>query len=117
MRNEIDYTPRARIPADVDTADKIVYGLTARQLAIVSVASAAPSVVASEGPRGGVSRALDDLSRRPSKALELSTLFPGDALSQAVAGGADERYAVNASGALGFRNTTITPRAPLALTA
>jgi len=29
---------RARIPADVDTPDKIVYGLTARQLAILAVA-------------------------------------------------------------------------------
>jgi hypothetical protein len=28
---------RARIPADVDTPDKIVYGLTARQLAILAV--------------------------------------------------------------------------------
>jgi hypothetical protein len=38
--NEPDATPRARIPADVETPDKIVYGLTARQLAIVSVAAA-----------------------------------------------------------------------------
>jgi hypothetical protein len=36
--NEPDTTPRARIPADVDTPDKIVYGLTARQLAILAVA-------------------------------------------------------------------------------
>ncbi len=33
-----DLPPRARIPADVDTPDKIVYGLTARQLAILAVA-------------------------------------------------------------------------------
>jgi hypothetical protein len=32
---------KARIPADVDTPDKIVYGLTARQLAILAVAGAA----------------------------------------------------------------------------
>ena len=31
--------PHARIPADVDTPDKIVYGLTARQLAILAVAA------------------------------------------------------------------------------
>ena len=37
--NEPDSTPRARIPADVDTPDKIVYGLTARQLAILAVAA------------------------------------------------------------------------------
>ena len=36
--NEPDTSPRARIPADVDTPDKIVYGLTARQLAILAVA-------------------------------------------------------------------------------
>jgi hypothetical protein len=36
--NTPDTTPRARIPADVDTPDKIVYGLTARQLAILAVA-------------------------------------------------------------------------------
>ena len=41
MRNhEPDTTPRARIHADVDTPDKIVYGLTARQLAILAVAAA-----------------------------------------------------------------------------
>jgi hypothetical protein len=38
MRPSDDVVPRARIPADVDTPDKIVYGLTARQLAIVAVA-------------------------------------------------------------------------------
>src|SRR5215471_14476294 len=36
--NEPDTSPHARIPADVDTPDKIVYGLTARQLAILAVA-------------------------------------------------------------------------------
>ncbi len=41
MRHEPDTTPRARIPADVDQPDKIVYGLTARQLAILSVAAVA----------------------------------------------------------------------------
>ncbi|GAA3388060.1 PrgI family protein [Cryptosporangium minutisporangium] len=39
MRNDPDEAPRARIPADVDTPDKIVYGLTARQLAILAVAA------------------------------------------------------------------------------
>ncbi|MGV9764974.1 PrgI family protein [Micromonospora tulbaghiae] len=38
MRHEPDSRPTARIPADVDTPDKIVYGLTARQLAILAVA-------------------------------------------------------------------------------
>jgi hypothetical protein len=37
---EDDAGPRARIPADVDQPDKIVYGLTARQLAILAVAAA-----------------------------------------------------------------------------
>lgn len=42
MRNtEPDTSPRARIPADVDTPDKIVYGLTARQLAVLAVAGVA----------------------------------------------------------------------------
>lgn len=41
MRHDPDTTPRARIPADVDQPDKIVYGLTARQLAILSVAAVA----------------------------------------------------------------------------
>jgi hypothetical protein len=40
MRNDPDATPKARIPADVDQPDKIVYGLTARQLAILAVAAA-----------------------------------------------------------------------------
>jgi hypothetical protein len=38
MRPDIDSVPHARIPADVDTPDKIAYGLTARQLAILAVA-------------------------------------------------------------------------------
>ena len=37
MRESDDAAPRARIHADVDTPDKIVYGLTARQLAILVV--------------------------------------------------------------------------------
>jgi len=40
MRADTDAAPRARIPADVDQPDKIVYGLTARQLAILAVAAA-----------------------------------------------------------------------------
>jgi hypothetical protein len=40
MRNDTETSPRARIPADVDQPDKIVYGLTARQLAILAVAAA-----------------------------------------------------------------------------
>ena len=39
MHHETDTTPRSKIPADVDTPDKIVYGLTARQLAILTVAA------------------------------------------------------------------------------
>jgi hypothetical protein len=39
VRHEPDTRPTARIPADVDTPDKIVYGLTARQLAILTVAA------------------------------------------------------------------------------
>ena len=38
---DADSAPHARIPADVDQPDKIVYGLTARQLAILSAAAAA----------------------------------------------------------------------------
>ncbi|GAA3387938.1 PrgI family protein [Cryptosporangium minutisporangium] len=41
MRTDPDEAPRARVPADVDTPDKIVYGLTARQLAILAVAAVA----------------------------------------------------------------------------
>jgi hypothetical protein len=40
MRNDTEASPRARITADVDQPDKIVYGLTARQLAILAVAAA-----------------------------------------------------------------------------
>lgn len=36
MREQPDSVPRARIPADVDTPDKILYGLTARQAAILA---------------------------------------------------------------------------------
>lgn len=39
MRPEPDSAPRARIPSDIDTPDKIVYGLTARQLAILATAA------------------------------------------------------------------------------
>ncbi|MEH1166445.1 PrgI family protein [Micromonospora sp. CPCC 205539] len=39
MRPSDDAAPRARISADVDTPDKIVYGLTARQVAILAVAA------------------------------------------------------------------------------
>ena len=38
MRQVPDSEPTARIPADVDTPDKIIYGLTARQVAILAVA-------------------------------------------------------------------------------
>src|SRR6266496_2398464 len=38
-RTDVPYS--VRIPADVDTPDKIVYGLTARQLAILAVAGVA----------------------------------------------------------------------------
>lgn len=41
MRHDPDTAPTARIAADVDTPDKIVYGLTARQLAILAAAAAA----------------------------------------------------------------------------
>ncbi len=40
MRPEVDLTPRAAIPADVEAPDKLVYGLTARQMAILAVAAA-----------------------------------------------------------------------------
>lgn len=56
MRPSDDVTPTARIPADVDTPDKIVYGLTARQLAILAVA----------GVIGyGIFRAVGDLLPQP----------------------------------------------------
>jgi hypothetical protein len=38
MRHDLDTRLSASIPADVDTPDKIVYGLTARQLAVLAVA-------------------------------------------------------------------------------
>ncbi|GAB3861906.1 hypothetical protein GCM10027610_105280 [Dactylosporangium cerinum] len=38
-KNSEDEWYRARIPADVDTPDKVVYGLTFRQLAILAVAA------------------------------------------------------------------------------
>ncbi len=41
MRPEVDLAPRAAIPADVEAPDKLVYGLTARQVAILAVAAAA----------------------------------------------------------------------------
>lgn len=41
MRTDDDLPPSARIPADIDTPDKIAYGLTARQLAILAVAGVA----------------------------------------------------------------------------
>src|SRR5262245_24940507 len=41
VREDPDAGPRARIPADVDQPDKIVYGLTARQLAILAAAAGA----------------------------------------------------------------------------
>ena len=37
MKREVDALPNARIPADIDTPDKILYGLTARQAAILAV--------------------------------------------------------------------------------
>ncbi|GAA2713092.1 PrgI family protein [Actinoplanes palleronii] len=39
MREDFEMPVRARIPADIDTPDKIAYGLTARQLAILAVAA------------------------------------------------------------------------------
>jgi hypothetical protein len=41
MRHDSDVAPRARISADVDQPDKIAYGLTARQVAILAVAGVA----------------------------------------------------------------------------
>ncbi|GAA4469256.1 PrgI family protein [Phytohabitans houttuyneae] len=41
MRSENEDPPQARIPADVDTPDKVIYGLTAPQMAILAVAAAA----------------------------------------------------------------------------
>jgi hypothetical protein len=53
MRHDPDAAPTASIPADVDTPDKIVYGLTARQLAIFAV-----TAVAAYGVYRGVGEAL-----------------------------------------------------------
>ncbi|WP_436536244.1 PrgI family protein [Actinoplanes sp. HUAS TT8] len=39
MNASTDEPYRARIPADIDTPDKIAYGLTARQLAVLAVAA------------------------------------------------------------------------------
>ncbi|AEV84392.1 hypothetical protein ACWT_3369 [Actinoplanes sp. SE50] len=39
MSEDVGAPLRARIPADIDTPDKIAYGLTARQLAILAVAA------------------------------------------------------------------------------
>jgi hypothetical protein len=39
MRHDTDAPARARIPADVDQSDKIAYGLTARQVAILAIAA------------------------------------------------------------------------------
>ena len=41
MRPEVDLAPQAAIPADVEAPDKLIYGLTARQVAILAVAAAA----------------------------------------------------------------------------
>ena len=41
MRPEVELAPRAAIPADVEAPDKLVYGLTARQVAILTVAAGA----------------------------------------------------------------------------
>ncbi|GIF47492.1 PrgI family protein [Asanoa ferruginea] len=56
MRPSDDLIPHARIPADVDTPDKIVYGLTARQLAILAVAGVVGY---------GIYRAIGDLAPQP----------------------------------------------------
>lgn len=39
MRPEVDAIPRARIPADIDLPDRIAYGFTTGQLAVMAVAS------------------------------------------------------------------------------
>lgn len=41
MRHDPDVVPVTRVPADVNTPDKIAYGLTARQLAVLTVAAVA----------------------------------------------------------------------------
>jgi PrgI family protein len=40
VRPDTDVVPRAAIPADVETPDKLLYGLTARQVAVLAVAAA-----------------------------------------------------------------------------
>ena len=83
MRNDPDASPRARIPADVDQPDKIVYGLTARQLAILAVAAAVayavfrglgpvlppPILIAGLVPVAGVAVTLA-LGRRDGRSLD-----------------------------------------------
>jgi hypothetical protein len=41
MRPDTDVVPRAAIPADVEAPDKLIYGLTARQVAILATAAVA----------------------------------------------------------------------------
>ncbi|GAA1387658.1 PrgI family protein [Catellatospora chokoriensis] len=41
MRHDPDVVPVTRVPADVNTPDKVAYGLTARQLAVLTVAAVA----------------------------------------------------------------------------
>jgi hypothetical protein len=41
VRPEVDLAPRAAIPADVEAPDRLVYGLTARQVAILAAAAGA----------------------------------------------------------------------------
>lgn len=45
MRPEVDVVPRATIPADVEAPDKLIYGLTVRQVAILAVAGAGCSLI------------------------------------------------------------------------
>src|SRR5688572_26460135 len=83
MRDDPDADPRARIPADVDQPDKIVYGLTARQLAILAAAAGLgylvirslghvlpqPILIALLVPIGGVAVVLA-LGRRDGRSLD-----------------------------------------------
>ncbi|GGL12584.1 PrgI family protein [Mangrovihabitans endophyticus] len=83
MRNDPDVAPTARIPADVDTPDKIVYGLTVRQVAILAVAAALgygvvrglgpllppPALIAVLVPFGGAAIVLA-LGRRDGRSLD-----------------------------------------------
>ncbi|GIH05685.1 hypothetical protein Rhe02_37520 [Rhizocola hellebori] len=83
MRADTDTAPRARIPADVDQPDKILYGFTARQLAILAVAGVAayglikgvgdllpqPVVIAILVPVGGVAVVLA-LGRRDAMSMD-----------------------------------------------